>query len=141
MKRGVTLPELMSVVAIAGILTSILTPPLRRALDQAAVREGVERFAAAYATTRQLAISRSRLARVEVDVVRRSATLAVLRPDKAWDTVVSYPLGDASIECSNRTMVFNPVGIGLGVSISRLVFTRGGAADTVTTSRTGRLRR
>ncbi len=128
-------------IAIIGVVTSVVTPPLVRALDRAAVREGVERFAASFATTRQLAISRSRLARLELDAGRRTATLSVQRTAKAWDTVATHPLGSAALAYSNRTMVFNPIGIGYGASNTRVIFARGTAADTVTTSRTGRLRR
>ncbi len=140
-RNGFSLPELATVLAIMGILTSIVTPPLRRALDRAAVREGVETFAASFATTRQLAISRSRLARMELDAGRRTATLSVQRTAKAWDTISTYPLGPAAFSYSTRTMVFNPIGIGYGASNTRVIFARGTAADTVTTSRTGRLRR
>jgi prepilin-type N-terminal cleavage/methylation domain-containing protein len=139
--HGFTLAELLTVTAILGVLVSIVTPPLGRALDEAVVHEGVDRFTAAHATTRQLAISRSRLARLELDRVRRSATLSVQRTAKAWDTVAVYPLGSAQVSYSNAIMVFNPLGIGYGASNTRVVFSRGLAADTVTTSRTGRLRR
>lgn len=141
MRRGFTLPELLSVMVIIGILVSIVTPPLGRALDQAAVREGVERFAALHATTRQLAISRNAVARLELDRVQRTAALSVRRTAAAWDTVGTYPLGSASIACSNATIAFGPLGLGYGTSNTRVIFSRGAAADTVTTSRTGRLRR
>ncbi len=141
MRRGFTLPELLSAVGILGILASILVPPLGRVLDQAAVREGVERFAALYATTRQLAMSRGALARLELDRVRRSGTLSVQDSSSAWDTVATSTLGPADFTCSTCTLVFNPLGIGHGASNSRVVFARGGAADTVTASRTGRLKR
>jgi type II secretory pathway pseudopilin PulG len=131
----------VTVLAIMGVLASVVTPPLGRALDRAAVQEGVERFAAAHATTRQLAISRGALARLELDRALRTATLSVQRPSGAWDTVATYPLGSARIACSTPTLVFNPVGIGHGASNTRVIFSRGAAADTVTTSRTGRLRR
>ncbi len=140
-RRAFTLTELATVLVILGVVTSIVTPPLSRALDRAAVREGVEVFTACFATTRQLAISRSRLARLEVDTGRRTATLSVQRTAKTWDTVVTHPLGPAAVTCSNRTMVFNPMGVGYGASNTTVIFSRGAAADTVTTSRTGRLRR
>ncbi len=141
MRQGFTLPELLSAIAIIGILLSIVTPPLGRALDQAAVHEGVERFAALHATTRQLAISRNALARLELDRAQRTATLSVRRTPAAWDTIGTFPLGSAAIACSNPTIIFGPLGLGYGTSNTRVIFTRGAAADTVTTSRTGRLRR
>jgi len=140
-RQGFTLPELLAVVAIMAILFSIVAPPLGRALDQAAVREGAERFAALHATTRQLAIARNALARLELDPATRMATLSVRRSPTAWDTVGSYPLGPAALACSNPTMVFGPMGLGYGTSNTRVIFSQGSAADTVTTSRTGRLRR
>jgi hypothetical protein len=129
------------VVAIMGVLASVVTPPLGRALDRAAVLEGVERFAAAHATARQVAISRGVLARLELDRTLRTATLSVQRSLKAWDTVATYPLGSARITCSNPILVFNPIGVGHGASNTRVIFSRGAAVDTVTTSRTGRLHR
>jgi prepilin-type N-terminal cleavage/methylation domain-containing protein len=140
-RQGFTLPELLSVIAIVGVLLSIVAPPLGRALDQAAVHESAERFAALHATTRQLAISRNALARLELDRAQRTATLSVRRSPTAWDTVGSYPLGSATIICSTPTIVFGPLGLGYGTSNARVIFTRGASADTITTSRTGRLRR
>jgi len=139
--RGFTLPEVATVVAILGVVASVVVPPLARTLDRAAVEEGVQRFAAAHATTRELAIARGALARLELDPGARTATVSVQRTARAWDTVATYPLGTAGISCSNPVLVFNPIGLGYGASNTRVVFSRGAAADTVTTSRTGRLRR
>jgi prepilin-type N-terminal cleavage/methylation domain-containing protein len=140
-RRGFTLPELATVVAIMGVVASVVIPPLGRTLDRAAVREGVERLAAAHATTRELAISRGALARLEIDRDAHTVTVSVQRTANAWDTIATYPLGTAQITCSNPTLVFNPIGLGHGASNTRVIFSRGAAADTITTSRTGRLRR
>jgi len=123
------------------VVASVVVPPLGRTLDMAAVEEGVQRLAAAHATARELAISRGALARLELDPVAHTAAVSVQRTAKVWDTVATYPLGPAGITCSNPTMVFNPIGLGYGTSNTRVIFLRGAAADTVTTSRTGRLRR
>lgn len=128
-------------VGIMSIVASVVVPPLGRTLDRAAVEEGVQRFAAAHATTRELAISRGGLARLELDPVAHTVAVSVQRTPAAWDTVATYPLGTARITCSNPAMVFNPIGLGYGASNTRVIFSRGAAVDTVTTSRTGRLRR
>lgn len=141
MARGFTLPELVTVVAITSVALSVVVPPLGRTLDRAAVEEGVLRFAAAHATTRELAIARGTLARLELDRVARTVTISTQRSGGAWDTVASHPLGSARLTVSNPVMVFSPIGLGFGVSNTRVIFCRGAAADTVTISRTGRLRR
>jgi prepilin-type N-terminal cleavage/methylation domain-containing protein len=140
-RNGFTLPELLSVVGIAGILVSVVIPPVNRALDRAAVREGVERVAALHAAARQAAISRATLARLELDSLRRTATVSVRRAPLAWDTVAAGSVGSARMTFTNGTLVFGPLGLGYGASNTTVVFVRGTAADTVTTSRTGRLRR
>jgi len=140
MPRGFTLPELATVVAIMGVVASVVVPPLGRALDRAAVDEGVQRLAVAHAAARELAISRGALARLEIDPTARTVAVSVQRTAVAWDTVGTYTLGSARITCSNPTLVFNPIGLGYGTSNTRIVFTRGAAVDTLTTSRTGRLR-
>lgn len=141
MPRGFTLAELLSALGIVAILASVAIPPLGRVLDRAAVREGVERFASLHAATRQLAVARSSLARLELDPGRTTATISVQRAPQVWDTVAAYVLGTARFSCSNETLVFGPFGLGYGASNTRVIFSRGAAADTVTTSRTGRLRR
>jgi len=124
-----------------GVVASVVVPPLGRALDRAAVEEGVQRLAAAHAAARELAIARGTLARLEIDRAAGTAAVSVQRTATAWDTVATYVLGSARITCSNPTLVFNPIGLGYGTSNTRVVFARGAAVDTVTTSRTGRLRR
>ncbi len=141
MRAGFTLPELATVIAIIGVVASVVVPPLGRTLDRAAVEEGVQRFAAAHATTRELAVARGTLARLELDRAAHTVTVSAQRAPGTWDTVASYPLGTAQVTCSNPVLVFNPIGLGHGASNTRVIFSRGGAADTVTTSRTGRLHR
>lgn len=129
------------VLAIVSVLATVVTPPLGRYLDRAAVQEAVQRYAVLHETTRQLAIARGALARLELDSARKAVTLAVRRSPSAWDTVDTRTLGSAALSTSQPVTTFDPIGIGYGASNSRIVFSRGAAADTLFVSRTGRLRR
>ena len=139
--RGVTLAELLIVLVIVGIVTSVLVPPLGRSLDRAAVGEGAERYEVAHETARAIAVARGRHVRVELDSVRREATIAMRRTPTQWDTLDVRPLGRASVGASRVIVTFSPLGIGFGASNTSIVFRSGGYADTLTVSRTGRLKR
>lgn len=140
MRRGVTLAELLVVLIIICVALATLTPTLAHTLDRIAVDETVDRYTALHETTRQLAIVRSSLARIEVDTARRSAALSVY-VGSAWDTVDQRPLGDAAISTSQNTVTFSPLGYGWGLSNTTIVARRGSVAETLTISRTGRLKR
>ena len=139
--RGFTLPEMLLVLVLVGLAAGIVVPPLGRALDQAAVNEAAERYAVLHETARNLAIARGRNARVELDSTRREAVIALRRSGAVWDTLDAWTLGRAQLSASQTMITFSPLGIGTGASNTRIVFTAGIAAETVTVSRTGRLRR
>ncbi len=140
MQRGVTLAELLTVIVVVGLLCAVTLPPLAHSLDRIAVDETVDRFTALHETTRQLAIVRSSLAKLEIDTGRRSAALSVAAGG-GWDTVDVRPLGDASVATSQPAVTFSPMGYGWGLSNTTIIARRGAVAETVTISRTGRLKR
>ena len=140
--RGATLVELTTVTLILGVMASMVAPPVRRYLDGAAVGAAAERFAAVHAAARQTAILRGRLARYEVDRSATTLTLSLRSPlGGAWDTLRAVALGDVRLTVSQPTVTFSPLGIGFGASNTTVIFARGAAAETLTVSRTGRLRR
>jgi len=139
--RGATLPELTVVTLIIGVLASVVVPPVRRFLDQAAVRGASERYVAVHAVTRQSAILSGRLSRYVVDRGTNTLVLSLRTPEGRWDTVRVVPLGDLRLTVSQPTVTFNPLGVGYGASNTTVIFARGASAETVTVSRTGRLRR
>src|SRR5512140_2154967 len=139
--RGATLPELTVVTLIIGVLASVVVPPMRRYLDQAAVRGGSERFVAVHAVTRQSAILNGRLSRYVLDRGTNTVVVSLRTPQGRWDTVRVVPLGDLRLTVSQPTVTFNPLGVGYGASNTTVIFARGASAETVTVSRTGRLRR
>jgi type II secretion system protein H len=140
MSRGLTLPEMLTVLMIMGITAAIVAPPLRRSLDRAAVDDAADRYASLHEEARQIAVARGRPVRVELDTASRTATIAVANGG-AWDTLQVQALGTASLSASRVVVTFSPLGIGFGASNTRVVIARGAAAETLTVSRTGRLRR
>jgi Tfp pilus assembly protein FimT len=141
MARGATLPELMSVTLIIGLLSSIALPPLRRFLDGAAVVSAADHVAALHDATRQRAIVRGLLSRYEIDASQASVTLSTRNRSGVWDTLLVVPLGAVRASASQRVVTFSPLGIGFGASNTRVILSRGLAVETLTVSRTGRLRR
>ena len=139
--RGTTLPELLVVLLIIGVLASVVAPPLRRSLDRLAVDEAAERYAALHEQARSLAVARGALARVELDSSRGEAVIAVRGTPGRWDTLEVRSLGRARMSASQVMVTFSPIGIGFGASNTRIVFSSGSAAETVTVARSGRLRR
>ena len=139
--RGVTLIELLIVIVLIGIAAAIVVPPLGHALDQAAVKDGAQRYGIIHETARGLAIARGRQSRVELDSVRGTATIALRRSVTAWDTVEVRSLGRATFSASRIIVTFSPIGVGFGASNTSIMFSAGASADTLTVSRTGRLRR
>ena len=141
MARGATLPELTTVTLIIGVLASMVAPPVHRYLDRAAVEGAAGRFATVHSIARQTAILEGRLVRYEVDRGANSLTLAHRTPEGTWDTLRQFSLGEVRLTVSQPTVTFSPLGVGYGASNTTVIFSRGAAAETLTVSRTGRLRR
>ena len=139
--RGTTLPEMLTVLLIVGVLASIVMPPLRRTMDQLAVDGAAGTYAAMHERARALAVARSRLSRIALDSARGAAVVLVRDSLNGWDTLDLRRLGRVRFSASQVVVTFSPVGIGFGLSNTRIVFTSGQAAETLTVSRTGRLRR
>jgi prepilin-type N-terminal cleavage/methylation domain-containing protein len=139
--RGATLLELLSVLAIIGILTAIAVPPVSRALDRTAAGAAADRYAAYFEASRSVALADARFTRLALDTAQARATLLRRNPAGAWDSVRSWSLGDVRVEASQPVMTFSPIGLGWGASNGRVVLSRGAAAETLTVSRTGRLKR
>jgi prepilin-type N-terminal cleavage/methylation domain-containing protein len=139
--RGLTLVELLIVLVLVGLAASIALRPVGRALDRVAADEGASRYGAMFETTRSLAIARGRHARIELDTVRGTVSLSVHAAGARWDTVDQRLLGRARIEASQTDVTFSPLGVGFGLSNARIVFTAGVSVETLTVSRTGRLKR
>lgn len=139
--RGVTLPELTTTLLILGVVASVAVPPARRLVDRAAVAGAADRYASVHEVARHTAIARGRAARYEVDAAAARMALSLRDPRGGWDTLRVFELGDVRVTVTQPTVTFNPLGIGAGASNTTVAMSRGAAAETLTVSRTGRLRR
>jgi prepilin-type N-terminal cleavage/methylation domain-containing protein len=138
MRDGFTLPELMLVVAVAGILLGIAVPRISGALDRIEVAAAANQIAAAHGRARLLAITRSQVVVLTVD-----SLALTIRPRGLPTPLWSAPGPDhsrVSLAGGTRTFTFSPEGFTLGFSNATLRLGRGSATRAVVVSRLGRVR-
>ncbi|MBI4499570.1 MAG: prepilin-type N-terminal cleavage/methylation domain-containing protein [Gemmatimonadetes bacterium] len=140
MRRGATLLELVTVLTLIGLLSAMAAPRVGDALDRLAVRKAVGEAAMFYGAARFGAILQGSRVRIEfgpdsmIAVYERANDSLFLRRDgPAKDGV--------NLRASRRVIRILPNGLGSGGSNTTLVFRRGVHAESLTTSRLGRLKR
>jgi len=141
MPRGVTLLELIVVLAIVAILTTIAVARLVPLLDWIAADGAARDVTTALAVTRTAAVLRGARARLRI----AADSLRIDREGPAgWEPYARWA-GPASVgvslTVSNPEIVFSPLGIAWGLGNTRVVLRRGSQIETITTSRLGRVRR
>lgn len=138
--RGFTLPEMVLVLVLLGLLLLTGLPPAERLADQYATLAAARRVAGAHDRARILSIIRHRVALLTVD--QDSLRVALIQgPDT---TVVWRADGPArrgvALAPAPRMVRFAPLGIAYGFSNVTFTLTRGSAAHRVIVSRLGRVR-
>jgi len=138
--RGVTLIELLLALTIVGILLAFAVPRYSRVADTLATERAAADLAVFYAQARYGAIYRGTRVRIEfgVDALRAvyesvQDSVFILRPGPSRYGV--------SLAASRSVIRVYPNGFGLGAANTKLVVRRGMAAESLTTSRLGRLKR
>lgn len=140
MRRGVTLLELMAVLAIIGIASAFAVPRVQAWLDRLAVEQAVSDLTSFYRRARLAAVFQNTSVRVEFSADTLRAYLEFFGGEEVLLSPGPARHG-ASLAASRRTIRFNPNGLGMGGANTRLVVMRGLHAETLTTSRLGRLKR
>jgi prepilin-type N-terminal cleavage/methylation domain-containing protein len=137
-RRAFTLLELIVVLAVVAAVMAIAVPRTAAVRDAAAVRAATSELAAAFALARQSAITR----RAPVALVFDTAVGAVeLRSRGA--VVARRTLGAAygiRLGANRDSTVYDPRGLGFGLSNVSVTIRRGAVVDTLTMSRLGRVR-
>lgn len=137
-RRGTTLVELMMVVALMSILLTLATPTFTAMRDRASVVSATAEVVATLASARSTAIARGAEVAALVD-----DRLGELRLVDDTETVLFRPLAamhGVTLSATRDVVTYGPTGRGSGASNSRVIVSRGAAADTVFVSRLGRVR-
>jgi prepilin-type N-terminal cleavage/methylation domain-containing protein len=140
MIRGLTLLELLIAMVVAGLVAAIGFPSLARQIDRMAVRRAAVEVSTAYHSAKMWAVYHRSLVRVEF-----SGSLLRGVAEGAVDSVFLLLPGPArygvQLKASRPSIRIGPTGIGWGAANTKIVLQRGSVAESLATSRLGRLRR
>lgn len=137
-RHAYTVLEMAIVVAMMGVLLAIALPRLAAVRDHTSVRAAMTDLSAAFSLARSTALSRRTLVSVVLDTA--SGTVEVRSAGgRVWRRTLAESYG--IVLGSNRdSAVYDPRGLGYGVSNLSVSVRRGEMVDTLTMSRLGRVR-
>jgi Tfp pilus assembly protein FimT len=138
MQRGVTLAELMLILAVAGLVFGIGVPALSGAVDRVEVWSAANQLVAAHRRARMMAITKGQVLVLTVD----NNLLAIRPRGQASPLWIQVGPGSSRVALEGQVhqFTFSPEGLTLGLSNATLRFTRGVASRTIVISRLGRIR-
>ncbi|GMV09550.1 MAG TPA: type II secretion system protein [Gemmatimonadaceae bacterium] len=139
MRAGYTLVESTVVLAVIGIISSMAIPAIARLRDRAAVHGATSALTSTLADARHHASRWQRHTAVRFDT---AAGRVVVHAGS--DTLARAMLHDVfgvTLATTRDSIAFYPSGLGFGAANTRLIVGRGAAAETVTVSRAGRVKR
>jgi prepilin-type N-terminal cleavage/methylation domain-containing protein len=139
MKTGFTLIETLAVLVLLAVAGALALPRLASRTDRRAVRQSAGEIASFYGRARMTAVFSGSHVRIEFDAdslqARRRAD------DSTLFTLPGPARYGVSLEASRDVIDLSPTGLGWGAANTKIVLTRGAAAESLTTSRLGRLKR
>ena len=143
MSRGVTLLELVVVLAVVGILAGTIIPGSAALSDRLAVEHQAARVLVAYRSAWLAARSQQRIAILRV--CQDSLSIRTVPGAGSPDTLLAWlapgpAAGGVTLSSPAHTSVFGPDGLAMGLANARHVLTKGGARRQVVVSRLGRIR-
>ena len=137
-RRAYTVLEMAIVVAMIGLLLAIALPRVAAVRDRASVRAAMTDLSAAFSLARRSALSRRALVSVVLDTA--SGTVEVHSGNtRLWRRTLGGSFGIV-LGANRDSAVYDPRGLGYGVSNLSLSVRRGEMVDTLTMSRLGRVR-
>ncbi len=137
-RHGFTLPELLIVLTIIGVVMAIAIPNARSGLDRVSVRSAASDIRATLGYARMLAMSGGIPVAVEVDSV--SGTLRIRRGDEKILIRGVGPAHGVRLGKTRDSLTYDPRGFGRGAANLSILVRRGASVETVFVSRLGRVR-
>jgi prepilin-type N-terminal cleavage/methylation domain-containing protein len=138
LRRGMTMVELLVMVAILGVLAAIAVPRAVMAVDRLSVRGATQDVVLTLAAARAAASRRGAYASFVADT-RRGRVRAVSGGEVLVERDLAQLRG-IKLEASRESVTFAPGGLGWGAANTTVIVSRGGRSDTVVMSRLGRVR-
>jgi len=138
-RAGTTLLELTIVLTLIGIVSGIAAPRLRALRDRIDVRGAANDADALYAFARRRALAR--MTRVVVSIDPAAAAITVVEGTDTVARRAEWAIRGVRLDASRGATTYGPTGAAIGGSNLTLVLQKGAAADTLTVSRIGRVRR
>lgn len=139
MRSGTTLIELTLTLSIIAMAAAISISGFARLLDGIAVRGAASEVHTLFSVARHAAINRGKAVTVELDTTRHRVLVRSVA-----ETLRTRELGTVHgvrLAATRTTSTYSANGLGYGTSNLTLVIRRGRAADTLTVSRLGRVKR
>lgn len=136
--RGFTLPEMLIVLTIVGVVMAIAIPNAKAGLDRVSVRAASSDIRATLNYARMLAMAGG-LA-VAVDIDSAAGTLRVRRGDERILTRAVGPAHGVRLGRTRDSLTYDPRGFGRGAANLSVLVRRGASVETVFVSRLGRVR-
>lgn len=137
-RNGLTLIELVLVMAIMSIVSLMALHGLRATLDHVATQDAVRAAASTVARARDEAVALHTPVSVKIDTV--IATLELLSRTGTLGRLALGSLHGVALSTTRDSITFDVRGLGYGAANLTLVARRGLAADTLVVSRLGRVR-
>ena len=137
LRRGTFLVELVLTLAIIGIVLAIAVPSVRTTMDRMNRKSATHDVILALWAARNAATMRGEYVSFVVD-----APNGRVRVVSGADTIFSRDLAarrGVQLDVTRDSITYAPTGVGYGAANTRIVVSRGGKSDTITTSRLGRV--
>jgi len=140
MPRGFTFIELIIVLVVSALVMATLVPRTAPLLDRASVSRATSEVEAFFRVARWSATYHGSTVRLQFD---SDSLVAIFEgpPDSVFLTLPGPAHLGVQMTASRSTVRVQPTGVGLGAANARIVLRRGSFADSLATSRLGRIRR